>query len=84
MNPKKTETDKKFDAEMKAVSAAAGYDDDIDLEEKYHDPDIMECVSVIEHEIEHLYKVVKTIKDKDEREFYADRIDSLKFKQSNI
>ena len=69
---------------MKTVSAAAGGDDEIELEEKFHDPDIMECVSVIEHEIDYLNKVVKTIKDKDERDFYSDKIDSLKFKQSTI
>jgi hypothetical protein len=44
----------------------------------------MECASVIEHEIKYLNNLVKTIKDKDEREFYADKIDRLKFKKSNI
>jgi hypothetical protein len=38
----------------------------------------MECVSVIDHEIEYLGKVVKQTKDRDEREFYSDKIDSLK------
>ena len=84
VNAKKVEPDQTFDAEMKTVSAAAGGDDEIELEEKFHDPDIMECVSVIEHEIDYLSKVVKTIKDKDERDFYSDKIDSLKFKQSTI
>jgi hypothetical protein len=69
---------------MKAVSATAGGDDEIELEDKYHDPDIMECASVIEHEIKYLNNLLKTIKDKDEREFYADKIDRLKFKKSNI
>lgn len=44
----------------------------------------MECVSVIEYEIEYLGKVVAQTKDKDEREFYSDKIDSLKFKKSTI
>ena len=65
-------------------NVASGGDDEIELEEKYHDTDIMECVSVIKHEIEYLCKVVKQTKDKDEREFYSDKIDSLKFKQSTI
>ena len=30
---------------------SSGADDEIELEDKYHDSDIMECVSVIEHEI---------------------------------
>lgn len=67
---------------MKNVSA--GDDDDIELEDKYHDIETMESVSVIDHEIEYLTKLAKTIKDKDERDFYNDKVDSLKFKKSTI
>jgi hypothetical protein len=67
---------------MKNVSAAG--DDDIELEDKYHDTDSMESVSVIDHEIEYLTKFAKTIKDKDERDFFNDKVDSLKFKKSTI
>lgn len=68
---------------MKSINVASA-DDDLELEDKYHDTDIMECVSVIEQEIEYLGEKVKKIKDKDERDFYNDKIDSLKFKKSNI
>lgn len=44
----------------------------------------MESVSVIEHEVEYLTKLIKTIKDKDERDFYNDKVDSLKFKKDTI
>ena len=52
----KIEQDHAFDAEMKNVSG--GGDDEIEMEDKYHDTDIMECVSVIEFEVEYLGKVV--------------------------
>jgi hypothetical protein len=61
-----------------------GDQDDIELEDKYHDIDSMEAVSVIDHEIEYLTKLAKSIKDKDERDFYNDKVDSLKFKKSTI
>ena len=63
---------------------AGGGDDDIELEDWYHDPDIMESVSVIKHEIEYLGEMVKQIKNIDEKEFYSDKIDRLKYKQSTI
>lgn len=44
----------------------------------------MESVSVIEHEVEYLTKLIKTIKDKDERDYYNDKVDSLKFKKDTI
>ena len=46
----KPKEDLNFDAEMKNIVVSGG-DDEIELEDKYHDTDIMECVSVIEHEI---------------------------------
>ena len=45
---------------------------------------MMECISVIENEIQYLAKIVQKTKDKDEREFYNDKIDSLKFKLETI
>jgi len=65
-------------------SVGASEVDDLELEDKYHSVDDMEAMSVIEHEIEFLEKLIKTIKDKDEREYFADKIDSLKFKKSTI
>jgi hypothetical protein len=44
----------------------------------------MESVSVIKHEIEYLGEMVKQIKNIDEKEFYSDKIDRLKYKQSTI
>jgi len=61
-----------------------GDQDDIELEDKYHEIDSMEAVSVIDNEIEYLTKLAKSIKDKDERDFYNDKVDSLKFKKSTI
>jgi hypothetical protein len=72
-----------FDVEMKAVGSAND-EDDIELEDKYHDVDSMESVSAIDQEVDYLTKLVKTIKDKDERDFYNDKVDSLKFKKSTI
>ena len=63
---------------------AGGGDDEFDLEDLYHDPDIMECFSVIKQEIEYLGKMVKQIKNRDEKEFYSDKIEGLKYKQSTI
>ena len=68
---------------MKVVGNAND-EDDIELEDKYHDVDSMEAVSVIDHEVEYLTKLAKSTKDKDERDFYNDKIDSLKFKKSTI
>jgi hypothetical protein len=61
-----------------------GDQDDIELEDKYHEIDSMEAVSVIDNEIEYLTKLAKSIKDKDERDFLNDKVDSLKFKKSTI
>ena len=72
-----------FDVEMKAVGNTND-EDDIELEDKYHDVDSMESVSAIDQEVDYLTKLVKTIKDKDERDFYNDKVDSLKFKKSTI
>ena len=44
-------------------NVVAGGDDELELEDKYHDTDDMECVSVIEHEIEYLGKVAQKTKD---------------------
>ena len=74
--------DTQFDAAMGQM-AAAGEQDDIELEDKYHDIDAMESMSVIEHEMDYLTKFAKTVKDKDERDFYLDKVDSLKFKKKN-
>ena len=74
--------DKQFEAEMGPVGSTEV--DDLELEDKFHSVDEMEAVSVIEHEVEYLSKLVKTIKDQDEREFFVDKIDSLKFKKSTI
>jgi hypothetical protein len=74
--------DKQFEAAMGSVGASEV--DDLELEDKYHSVDDMEAMSVIEHEIEFLEKLIKTIKDKDEREYFANKIDSLKFKKSTI
>ncbi len=63
---------------------AGGGDDEFDLEDLYHDPDIMECFSVIKQEIEYLGKMVQQIKNRDEKEFYSDKIEGLKYKQSTI
>lgn len=68
---------------MKDVNKAAE-DDDIELEDQYHDVDTMESVAAINFEADYLAKLVTTIKDKDERDFYADKIESLKFKKSTI
>ena len=78
------EESKAPDIEAEMQDVAGGGDDEIELEEKYHDTDIMECMSVIEHEIEYLGKMVEQIKDLDEKEFYSAKIDSLKFKRSTI
>lgn len=68
---------------MKNVGSAAA-EDDIELEDQYHDVDAMESVAAIDFEIDYLGKLVKTIKDKDERDFYNDKVDSLKFKKTTI
>ena len=44
----------------------------------------MESMTVIEHEMDYLTKFAKTVKDKDERDFYLDKVESLKFKKSTI
>jgi hypothetical protein len=44
----------------------------------------MECFSVIKQEIEYLGKMVQQIKNRDEKEFYSDKIEGLKYKQSTI
>jgi hypothetical protein len=67
---------------MKDVGA--GGEDDIDLEDTYHEVDIMESIAAIDYEVDYLTKLAKTIKDKDERDFYNNKVDSLKFKKSTI
>ena len=84
--PKKAaarQPDANFEAAMGQVGSS-GDQDDIELEDKYHDIDAMESMSVIEHEMDYLTKFAKTIKDKDERDFYLDKVESLKFKKSTI
>lgn len=68
---------------MKNVGGAPA-EDDIELEDIYHDSDPMESVAAIDFEVEYLNKLIKTIKDKDERDFYTDKVDSLKSKKSMI
>ena len=67
---------------MKDVGA--GGEDDIDLEDTYHQVEIIESIAAIDYEVDYLTKLAKTIKDKDERDFYNDKVDSLKFKKSAI
>lgn len=59
---KARQPDVKFDAEMKDVNRAQE-EDDIELEDKFHDVENMESVSVIDHEVEYLTKLAKTTKD---------------------
>jgi hypothetical protein len=68
---------------MKDVGNAAA-EDDIELEDLYHEVDIMESIAAIEYEVDYLTKLSKTIKDKDERDFYNDKVETLKFKKSTI
>jgi hypothetical protein len=68
---------------MKNVGSAAA-EDDIELEDTYHDLDPMESVAAIDFEVDYLSKLAKTIRDKDERDFYNDKVDSLKSKKSMI
>jgi hypothetical protein len=58
-----------------------GGEDDIDQEDTYHQVEIIESIAAIDYEVDYLTKLAKTIKDKDERDFYNDKVDSLKFKK---
>ena len=80
--PQARKVDHKFDAEMKDVGH--GGEDDIDLEDTYHQVEIIESIAAIDYEVDYLTKLAKTIKDKDERDFYNDKVDSLKFKKQTI
>lgn len=81
--PQARKVDHQFDAEMNEMGNG-GEDDDIELEDQYHEVDIMESIAAIEFEADYLAALLKSIKDKDERDFYADKIESLKFKKSTI
>lgn len=84
LNDLNEEESKAPDIEAEMQDVAGGGDDEFDLEDLYHDPDIMECFSVIKQEIEYLGKMVQQIKNRDEKEFYSDKIEGLKYKQSTI
>jgi len=58
-----------------------GGEDDLDLEDTYHQVEIIESIAAIDYEVDYLTKLAKTIKDKDERDFYNDKVESLKFKK---
>ena len=68
---------------MKNVGSAAA-EDDFELEDQYHEMDAMESVAAIDFEIDFLGKLIKTIRDKDEMDFYNNKVDSLKFKKKTI
>ena len=60
-------------------------DDPIEMEEKYHEPDTMVSMSVIEHEMEYLKVLLIKYKNQpDEKEFFEMRIESLDFAKSGI
>jgi len=55
------------------------------LEDKYHDPDSMVSMSVIENEIEYLKLLLIKYKNKpEEKEFFEMRIESLDFAKQSI
>ena len=57
--------------------------DIIELEEKYHDPDQMCALSVIEHEAEYLTLMCKKMRG-DDLEFFKMKIDTLNFTKSTL
>ena len=55
------------------------------MEEKYHEPDTMVSMSVIEHEMEYLKVLMVKYKNKpDEKEFFEMRVESLEFAKQGI
>ena len=55
----------------------------VELEEKYHDPDLMCAVSVIEHETEYLSLMCRKLQG-DDLEFFKMKIDSLNFAKDTL
>ena len=63
----------------------AGAVDPLELEDKYHDPDTMVSMSVIEHEVKYLEVMLIKYKNKpDEKEFFEMRMESLSFAKEGI
>ena len=59
--------------------------DPFELEDKYHDPDNMVSIAVIEHECKYLEVMLIKYKNKpDEKEFFEMRIESLGFAKESI
>ena len=55
------------------------------MEDKYHDPDTMVSMAVIEHESAYLKVMITKYKNQpDEKEFFEMRIESLDFAKSSI
>jgi len=53
-------------------------DDELELEDTYHDPDTFVSMSVIEHEMQYLGVIIQKYKNlPDEKEFFTARIESL-------
>ena len=54
--------------------------DPLEMEDKYHDPDTMVSMAVLEHECKYLEVVIGKYKnDPDMKEFFEMRIESLGF-----
>jgi hypothetical protein len=70
--------------QMPAAASSGEEVDQIELDDIYHNTEDMECMSVIEHEIGYLTKLAKTTQDPDERSYYSNKVDDLKFKKDNI
>lgn len=54
---------------------------DLELDEKYHDVDMMPSVTVIEHELEFLRALIPKVDNQDEREYFESKVDALDFKK---
>lgn len=56
----------------------------MELEEEYHEPDELMCISVFEEEVNYCKELVKKYAGKDEESFFEGKLETLEYNKEDL
>jgi len=56
----------------------------MELEEQYHEPDDLACISVFNEEVEYCKLMIKKYEGKDEESFFEGKLDTLEYNKEDL